>query len=232
MEIVTNAELVRKITEEVLRRVGMKAEAPPAPTLQMHDLLSRDLVPVGISARHVHLTPPQVELLFGKGHQLTPMKPLSQPGQYAAEETVSVVGPRGRVIEKVRILGPARNDTQVELSQTDCVYLGIKAPVRASGDHRETPGILIVGPKGHLAIDRGVIRANRHLHLHTAEAFVLGLKDNQTIAVRLEGDKPTILFDVQVRVSDKFTADLHLDTDDGNAVGVATGAVARILRNM
>jgi len=227
MEIVTQAELVRKISEEVARRLG---GAPVQASATAPSALAQGIVPVGISARHVHVTEAQVEILFGPGAKLKPMKPLSQPGQFAAEETVTLVSPRGRTIERVRILGPARNDTQVELSQTDCIFLGIEAPVRASGDHRGSGGILIVGPKGHLAIQTGVIRANRHLHLHTSEAAVLRLKDNDEIAVHLDGDRPATLYGVQVRVSDKFPADLHLDTDDGNAIGLKTGATARIVR--
>ncbi|MBI1292293.1 phosphate propanoyltransferase [bacterium] len=220
--------MIRKVTEEVARRLGVDPASAPAPSVVSP--LAQGIVPVGISARHVHVTAAQVELLFGPGAKLTPMKPLSQPGQFAAEETVTLVSPRGRTLERVRILGPARSDTQVELSQTDCIFLGIKAPVRASGDHRDSGGILIVGPKGHLSISTGVIRANRHLHLHTSEAALLGLKDNAEIAVRINGERPAIFFGVQVRVSDKFAADLHLDTDDGNAIGLPANATAQIIK--
>jgi putative phosphotransacetylase len=226
MEFFTETEMIRKVTEEVAKRLGVTPTAPVAKVTP----LAQGIVPVGVSARHVHVTEAQVELLFGLGAKLTPMKPLSQPGQFAAEETVTLVSPRGRVLERVRILGPARNDTQVELSQTDCIVLGIKAPVRASGDHRDSGGILIVGPKGNLTTSTGVIRANRHLHLHTSEAAVLGLKDNAEIAVRIDGERPAIFFGIQVRVSDKFKCDLHIDTDDGNAIGLGPNATATIIK--
>ncbi|MCC6547386.1 phosphate propanoyltransferase [Candidatus Sumerlaeota bacterium] len=255
--IVTHAELVRRITEQVARQIGdevaqpqaapggqkprasydaqasVRAEAEGRCQIFTYPTADRDLkhgfIPIGVSARHCHVSPSQVEILFGKGAQLTPMKPLKQPGQFAANETVSIIGPRGRVIERVRILGPARNETQVEISLTDCIYLGVDAPVRASGDHHDTPGILIVGPKGHLAVDRGVIRANRHIHLHTTEAATLGLKDQDRVMVKIDGDKPVIFYDVQIRVSEKFSQEIHIDTDDANAVGLEDGAVAQII---
>lgn len=259
MSLQTQAEMIRRITEEVLRRVDSPRGSVPDddsepcekpcsccspaqvaeeegvceifPVADEERTLENGFVSIGISARHCHLTAAQVELLFGKGAQLTPFKPLKQPGQFAAKEMISVIGPRGRAIERIRVLGPCRSDTQVEVSLTDCVQLGVMAPVRASGDHRETPGILIVGPKGHLSIERGVIRANRHIHLHTSEAEKLGLDDNANVMVTIDGDKPVIYYDVQVRVSDKFSAEMHLDTDDANAVGIQDGARAQIIRS-
>ncbi|CAN5201165.1 hypothetical protein BH09SUM1_BH09SUM1_25810 [soil metagenome] len=265
----TQAELIRRITTEVMNRIGGESNAPasqlpprqPAPDAHGHEHcaepcpccspstvaeeegvceiftvpdaqrnLGNGFVPIGISARHCHVTPEQVEILFGKGAKLTPLKPLKQTGQFAAKEVVSIIGPRGRVIERVRILGPCRNETQVEVSLTDCIHLGEMAPVRASGDHHDTPGILIVGPAGHVPISKGLIRANRHIHLQTAEAGALGLKENDTVMVKIDGDKPVIYYDVQVRVSDKFSAEMHLDTDDANAVGMQDGSLAQIIR--
>ncbi|MEO8376038.1 MAG: phosphate propanoyltransferase [Candidatus Sumerlaeota bacterium] len=259
-DIVTQAELVRRITEQVVRQLGGTAPAPPRAVespaeskshasysaqlsaraevegqcqIFTHASADRDLqrgfIPIGISARHCHVSPDQIEILFGKGAKLNALKPLKQPGQFAAQETVSIIGARGRVIERVRILGPARNETQVEISLTDCIYLGVDAPVRPSGDHRETPGILIVGPKGHIAIDRGLIRANRHIHLHTSEAAALNLKDQDRVMVKIDGDKPVIFYDVQIRVSEKFSQEIHIDTDDANAVGLEDNAVAQII---
>jgi putative phosphotransacetylase len=256
--LVTQAELVRRITEMVVRQLEgaapPQADASPRPIPARpgysvveraeHDgqceifpipsterTLEMGFIPIGISARHCHLTPAQVELLFGPGATLTPMKPLKQPGQYAANEVVSVIGPRGRAIERIRVLGPPRSDTQLEVSLTDCIQLGVMAPVRPSGDHHDTPGIIIVGPKGHLAIERGVIRANRHVHLHTSEATLLGLKDQDRVMVKIDGDKPVIYYGVQVRVSEKFSAEIHLDTDDANAVGLSDSAVAQIIKS-
>lgn len=250
--LVSQAELVRRVTEEVARRLGLEAGAAamaapvraqtveraeaegrceifpePAP----HRTLDRGYVPIGVSARHCHVTPRQVEVLFGPGATLTPMKPLRQPGQFAAQETVTVVGPRGRAIERVRILGPCREETQLELSLTDCIAVGVEAPVRASGDHRDTPGgVVLVGPRGHVAMDRGVIRANRHIHLSLGEAAQLGLADRQRVIVQIDGDRPVMFYDVQVRARADFLSELHIDTDDANAVGLGSGAVARILR--
>lgn len=243
-DLVTPAELVRRVTEAVVAQLGATpvansnaaadedAFACPIYSAPIGDrTVERGFIPIGISARHLHVTPAQVEILFGKGAALTPFKPLRQTGQFAAKETVSLIGPRGRAIERVRILGPCRNETQVELSLTDCVQLGVDAPVRPSGDHRDTSGILIVGPAGHLAITTGVIRANRHVHLHTKEAAALGLRDQDRIMIKIDGDKPVLYYDVQVRVSDKFLSELHLDTDDANAVGLPDGAFAQIVRN-
>lgn len=251
-DIVTQAELVRKITEAVVARLGVTGEASRAAlvvgrpaSLRAEEegkceiytvpdasrTLANGFIPIGVSARHCHVTPAQVELLFGPGAKLTPMKALKQPGQFAAKEVVSIIGPRGRAIEGVRILGPARDETQVEVSLTDCIHLGVIAPVRASGDHHDTPGIIIVGPKGHLPIDRGLIRANRHIHLHTSEAAVLKLRDDEEVMVKIDGDKPVIYYGVQVRVSDEYVAEFHLDTDDANAVGIKDGNVAQVVRS-
>lgn len=267
--LVTQAELVRRITAEVLARLGGEPSAgcgcaaPKSPKAASAAgcgcgcaggksaveraqesgfcelfsepvagrTLDRGYIPIGISARHCHVTQPQLEVLFGAGAQLEPLKPLKQTGQFAAKQTVTIVGPRGRAIERVRILGPCRNDTQVEVSLTDLIQLGLEAPVRPSGVHEGTPGILIVGPKGHLAIERGVIRANRHIHLRTDQAAVLKLKDQDNVVVKIDGDRPVVYFDVQVRVRHDFDAEMHLDTDDANAVGLGDGAVAQIVRN-
>ena len=141
-------------------------------------------VPAGISNRHLHVSQTDLEILFGKGYQLKEMKPLSQPGQYAAEETVNLVGPKGS-IKKVRILGPVRSKTQVEISRNDSFVIGINPPVRDSGSVENSPGIIIEGPIGSVELKEGVILAQRHLHLHTSEAEELGLQDKEWIAVRV-----------------------------------------------
>ncbi len=257
MTLKTEAELVRLVMQEIQSRMNLspsislpgklpqnrqdsqchvrRAEAEGVCEIYFEPdrdrTLEKGYVPIGISARHCHVTQQQLEILFGKGATLTPMKPLRQPGQFAAKEVVSIIGPRGRSLENIRILGPCRDDTQVEVSQTDCIQLGVSAPVRPSGDHRETPGIIMIGPAGHLVIDKGVIRANRHIHLHTKEAALLELNDNDTVMVKIDGDKPVVYYDVQIRVSDKFEAEMHLDTDDANAVGLGKNALAQILKN-
>lgn len=186
------------------------------------------LVPVGISARHIHLSQEHIELLFGQGYQLASMKPLSQPGQFAAEETVAVIGPKGK-FDKVRILGPARSQTQIEVSRTDAFSLGINPPVRESGNIEGTPGLKVVGPQGEVDLERGVIVAARHIHLHTSDAEKWGIADKQLLRVKMNGERPLIFEDVIARVSDQFALDMHIDTDEGNASGVKTGDFAELL---
>lgn len=185
-------------------------------------------VPVGISNRHLHLSQEDLEVLFGPGYELTPKKDLSQPGQYAAEETVAVIGPKGS-LSKVRILGPVRKQTQVEISFTDSFKLGVEPPVRDSGDLADSPGITLEGPKGRINIPEGVIVAQRHLHLHTSEADKLGLKDKEYIKVKTEGQRAVVFENVLVRVSPKYKMDLHLDTDEANAAGLKNGDLVTVL---
>jgi putative phosphotransacetylase len=186
-------------------------------------------VPVGISNRHVHLTQSDLETLFGMGHKLTPTKNLSQPGQFACEETVSLIGPKS-TLSKVRILGPVRSATQVEISRTDSFPLGVTAPVRDSGSVSGSAGITIEGPEGRIEIKEGVIIAMRHLHLHTDEAKELGLKDKEMISVKFDGERGVIFNNVLVRVSPKFSKDLHLDTDEANAAGLKNGDLGTIVK--
>ncbi|MBO8137391.1 MAG: phosphate propanoyltransferase [Desulfotomaculum sp.] len=181
-------------------------------------------VPVGISNRHVHLSEEHIEKLFGPGYQLTKLKDLSQPGQYACEETVMLVGPKG-VIEKVRVLGPARKQSQVEITVTDSFKLGVKAPLRDSGDLEGSAPITLVGPKGTLSLEEGAIIAARHIHMHTSEAEELGLKDGDKVSVRAKGPRGIIFGDVLIRVSDKFKLEMHVDTDEANAVGLRNGDI-------
>ncbi|GGK12508.1 propanediol utilization phosphotransacylase [Caldalkalibacillus thermarum] len=185
-------------------------------------------IPVGISNRHVHLSPEHLEQLFGKGYELTELKPLSQPGQFAAQETVTLVGPKGE-IPKVRILGPARGHTQVEISKTDSYKLGVNPPVRDSGDIEGTPGIKIIGPKGEVELDKGVIIASRHIHFHTSDAEKFGVKDGDRVRIRAGGERAVIFENVLCRVSDNYALDCHLDTDEGNAAGLKTGDYVELI---
>jgi putative phosphotransacetylase len=186
------------------------------------------LVPIGISARHIHLTSEHIELLFGQGYQLKVLKDLSQPGQFAAEETVAVVGPKGK-FDKVRILGPARKHTQIEISRTDAFAIGVNPPVRESGNIEGTPGLKVVGPRGEVELERGVIVAARHVHFHTSDAAAWGIQDQQLLRVRLNGERPLIFEHVVARVSDNYSLDMHIDTDEGNAAGVKTGEMAELM---
>ena len=187
-------------------------------------------VPVGISNRHVHLTKEHVEILFGKGHELKIMKELSQPGQYACEETVTIIGPSLRPIEKVRVLGPVRRASQVEISKTDSYVLKVKPPVRESGKTAGSAPITIVGPCGVVSLSEGCIIANRHIHMTPADASVLGLSDGDTVTVDADGERRTRFFDVQVRVDKNFFLEMHVDTDDANAVGLKNGSIVKIVK--
>lgn len=186
-------------------------------------------VPVGVSNRHVHVSQESLAILFGPGYELTKRRDLSQPGQFAAEETVTIVGPK-RSIENVRILGPARSLTQVEISRSDGFTLGVHPPVRLSGDVKGTPGIKIVGPRGEIDIDEGLIVAARHIHMTPADAERFGVKDGELVAVRAETSRPVIFQDVVIRVRDDFALDFHIDIDEGNAAFLSTGDTATVLR--
>ena len=172
-----------------------------------------------ISARHTHVSREHLDILFGEGYELTNKKDLSQPGQYACEEKVLVAGPKGET--KMSILGPVRPATQVEISLTDARSLGIDAPVRESGDIEATPGCKIVGPKGEVVIDKGVIVAKAHVHLTPEQAAGYGLSDKQLISVRLCGKRNVTISDVVARVHPNFSAAMHIDTDEANAAGIA-----------
>jgi len=184
-------------------------------------------VPIGVSAHHVHLSPEHVEALFGRGRRLTPGKPLSQPGQYAAEEKVDLVGPKGRV-ERVRVLGPERPATQVEISRTEEFKLGIDAPIRASGDIHGSPGLALVGPKGRVDLREGVICALRHIHMAPEDALGFGLRDRDVVRVKVEGERSLIFGDVLVRIHPDFRLEMHIDTDEANAAEINEGMTATI----
>jgi len=173
-------------------------------------------VPVEISNRHIHLSQEHIEALFGPGYQLTPIKDLSQPGQFACEETVTLAGPKGS-IPGVRVLGPARPSSQVELAATDTFKLGVKPPVRDSGDLEGTPGIYVIGPNGKIHLEYGVIIAARHIHMSPKDAQKFGLKDGSHVKVDISGPRGGVFDNVLVRVSPKFALYMHVDTDEGNA---------------
>jgi len=171
---------------------------------------------VNISARHCHLTQPDVDALFGPGHQLTPMRRLYQDTDFAANETVAVVGPRQRMIPEIRILGPCRKFSQVELAFTDAISLGIDVPVRLSGDIEGTPGCLLVGPKGTLVLGQGVIRAERHVHMGDGDAAFYGVKHLDRMSLRVEGRCSATLEGLLVRTNPDWKLEVHIDTDEAN----------------
>jgi acetate kinase len=187
------------------------------------------LIPIGISAHHVHLCREDVEALFGEGHRLTPAKPLAQPEQFACVEKIDLVGPRGTV-EGVRILGPERSRTQVEISRTEEFKLGIDAPIRESGDLEGSPGLTLVGPEGTVALAQGVICAKRHIHMPPDEAKLFDVENGDTVMVRTTGPGRDLIFgDVVVRVSDRYELEMHLDTDEANAAELTPDAMGELL---
>lgn len=186
-------------------------------------------VPVASSNRHIHLSAADVERLFGAGYALQVQKALSQPGQYACKETVSLVGPKGK-LERVRVLGPARSKTQIEISLTDSFKLGVKGVVRMSGDVEGTPAIQIIGPAGTVDAPQGVIVAARHLHLSQRQAELFGLKNGQEVALRSEGSRGIVFEHVVVRCGSGHDMEVHLDTDEANAAAMQCGTMMEVIR--
>lgn len=191
----------------------------------------KNTVPVEVSARHVHLTQEQIEALFGKGHELTVKKMLSQPGQFAAEERVTIVGPK-KNLERVSVLGPARKAAQVELSMTDCFSIGIKdAPVRESGVIEGTPGVTLKTDMGEITLNEGVIVAKRHIHMTEADAADFGCKDKDIVSVKVETNGRSLTFDdVVVRVRDDFALAMHIDTDEANAGSISGDVTGTVIK--
>lgn len=187
------------------------------------------MVPVGVSARHIHLTQKDVETLFGAGYQLTKKKEL-MGGQFASNELVTIVGLKLRAIENVRILGPVRSKSQVEISATDAIKLGVKAPIRESGNIAGSAPIAVVGPQGAVYLTEGCIVAKRHIHMSPKDAMAAGVSDGQEVSVRAENERETVFNHVQIRVDDSFTLEMHIDTDEANAAKIATGQTVTIIK--
>ena len=189
-------------------------------------VVGRIFIPLEASGRHVHVTKEQARQLFG--HELTPKRPLSQPGQFLSNERVTVVGPKGK-FENVAVLGPERKEAQIEVSLTDARVLGVKPPVRPSGDVSGSPGAALIGPKGRVALGRGVIAAQRHIHMTPEDAARFHVTDKQLVSLKTFTDRPVVLEKVQVRVSPDFATFAHLDYDEANACGFREGDLGRIL---
>ncbi len=216
MELNANAisEMVRRVIAEMHIAQNTKNE-----------------IPVGISNRHIHLCREDLETLFGKGYELTPLKDLSQPGQYACKETLTLIGPSMRSIEGVRVLGPLRKASQVEISATDSFQLKVKPPVRESGKTEGSAPVVIVGPKGVVSLAEGCIIANRHVHMSVEDAAAFGVKDGDYIDVDVtSGTRKTRWFDVQIRVSPDFRLEMHVDTDDANSAGIKNGSTVTVVK--
>ena len=210
-------EQIAALVKRVL--VGMANETPKG-----------EGVPIGISNRHIHLSREDVDTLFGAGYELTPFKDLSQPGQYACREQLTIVGPSLRPIEGVRVLGPVRKSSQVEISATDSYVLKVKPPVRESGKTAGSAPITLIGPRGVVELSEGCIIANRHIHMSPEDAKIFGVEDGDTVTVDVEGKRRTRWYDVQVRVHPDFRLEMHVDTDDANAVGIGNGFLVKIVK--
>jgi propanediol utilization protein len=218
------AQLDRTAIERIVREIVLKQGSPNSKSAGSSELV------VSISARHCHLTDEHVEILFGKGRTLTPEKPLYQDGFYAAEETVMVVGPRRRMLPSVRVLGPTRPHSQVELAFTDAISLGIDVPVRASGKIDGTPGCVLVGPAGVVELKQGVIRAERHVHMNFKDAERYGVKNGDRMKLRIKSTCTTTLEDLLVRADATSKLEVHLDTDEGNSVDLDHATSVELLR--
>ena len=222
-----NEQLIRDITIKVLREMAI----PAKDVAQNHVLpgYGSETVPIGVSARHVHLCRQHMDILFGSDSQLTFFKEL-MGGQYAAAETVTIVGKNTDTMLKARVLGPLRSATQVEVSLTDARALGISAPVRDSGDIKDSAPFTLIGPKGAVRLDEGCIAARRHIHMSPADAQNFDVQDKDVVQVQTDGPRGGILSGVLVRVDASFTLEMHIDTDEANALGIATGTQARIIK--
>lgn len=219
--MVIDARFVEYVTSLVVREIGQMG--------YKIDALGPKRVPVGISARHVHLQTDHLYTLFGNGYRLTPMIELSQPGQFAAQEIVTLAGPKGK-IERVRILGPERVQTQVEVSASDARTLGVTPIVRNSGDIEGTPGLTIIGPKGSVDIQKGVIVAERHIHMSFQQSEYFGVRDGDRVKVMIPGPKGGIMDNIVVRVSQNYQLDLHIDTDEANAFLLKQGDLLELVK--
>lgn len=209
--------------EAILRLLleAAQSTAAPAPAQDPEG------IPVGVSNRHLHLSQADQDVLFGAGYQMTPIKDLSQPGQFACKEMVTICGPKG-AIEKVRVLGPVRNKTQVEILTGDGFKLGVSAPARQSGDLEGTPGITIVGPKGSVQIKEGLIVAQRHIHMTLEDAAAYGVHDGQIVDIEIEGPRGGTYANVIVRANNTSALECHLDTEEANAMSINSSTKIKI----
>ena len=224
--------VVEKIVRQVLSN-AMAGKSGPQESQQIAPPASNagpNPLRVNVSARHAHVTQADLEVLFGPGSKLTKLKDLYQQGEFASEQLVNVIGPRNRMIPSVRILGPCRDYTQVELAYTDGIFLGIDLPLRTSGDHDGTAGCILVGPAGAITIRRGVIRAERHVHMHPDDAAHFGVKDADYMKLKIDGPCGVTFDRVKVRVNKKVKLEVHIDTDEGNACNLSTATRMELLK--
>jgi putative phosphotransacetylase len=191
--------------------------------------MEKKMLPVGLSNRHIHVSQADLDVLFGQGYELKKFKDLSQPGQYAAEEKVDIVGTKG-TLKGVRILGPVRKETQIEISLADGFVLGVNPPVRDSGDLIDSPGAKVVGPMGEVVIEKGVIAASRHIHMHTSDAENFGVVDKEVVSVKVEGKRGLVFDNVLVRVNKEYALEMHVDVEEGNSAGLKNGTMVELIK--
>lgn len=224
-----NLNTLDRTTIESLVRASLKRNAAQKSPSAQQGSGPNPLI-VNSSARHCHLSQEAVETLFGKGHELTPMKWLYQEGQYAAEESVTLIGPRSRVISNLRILGPCRDFNQVELAYTDAISLGFKVPVRNSGNIAGTPGCMLMGPAGFLEMEEGVIRAAPHVHMAPEDAQFYGVENKSFMKLEISGDLGMTFDNIFVRVDPSFKLEVHIDTDESNACGLGPDVPCKLVK--
>ena len=228
-------DVLNRIVREVFERLSLEKvprETVPRAGAQPDGLaINPKKIPVGVSVRHVHLSREHLEKLFGTGAELHPMRELYQPGTFAAQETVALIGPKTRLLERVRILGPLRKRTQVELAKTDAIFLGIDAPVRLSGDIKGSAPVTIIGPKGVVELEEGCIRALRHIHMNPHEAEYLGLRNGDKVKLRVGGPTAVTFENMVVRVEEGLRLEVHLDTDEGNVADIGCGQEVEIIKD-
>lgn len=229
--------LVERMVRDTIREY-LPASSAGLPLIRQVDLLrpghkissQSSRIVVNISARHIHLCRADLEALFGSGAALEVDRPLYQDGEFAARQVLSVIGPRQRMIPNVRVLGPLREATQVELAFTDGISLGFDLPVRVSGDHHDTPGGWLMGPRGMIELKRGILRARRHIHMDPAEAAFYGVKDGDEMKLRIYSDCPLTLEGIVVRVGERMKLEVHLDTDEGNAANLQKAQKVELIK--
>ncbi|MFD1040139.1 phosphate propanoyltransferase [Virgibacillus byunsanensis] len=209
-------EIIETTVEEVLREHALNR--------------NKNQVPIAISNRHAHLSRAGLERLFGKGYALKKAKDLSQPGQFAAQETVTVIGPKGK-LRNVRLLGPTRGETQVEVSLTDARKLGVTPPIRNSGDIEDSSPVTLQGPRGQLKLDKGLICAARHIHMHTSDAEAFGVANGDIVQVTVGGKRATTFENTLIRVSPNYQLEMHVDYDEANTAGIENGATGTVKRS-
>ncbi|KIL37030.1 hypothetical protein SD71_05045 [Cohnella kolymensis] len=212
-----------QLKDAISRAVIQALENRRSPLQQIHE------VPIAVSNRHVHLSRKALDRLFGRGYELKKWKDLSQPGQFAAQETVDLIGPKG-IIRNVRVLGPSRGDTQVEISLFDGFTLGSHPPIRDSGDLADSSPITIQGPRGQLKLDRGLICAARHIHMHPNDAIRFGVSEGQRVSIQVPGARAVTFDNVLIRVSPKYRLEMHIDLDEANAANLKTGQIGYLSR--